>query len=156
MTVLEETSKAYLAKLCKLSNLKLLSETEQDISFKVKSRDFLDSFDHMTQQFGDYKAYPVSTDQIDAVWTIAPGQHIIYRTQFQGTKLAFSVVLLKAPEYTPSKLAQDVAQLNQAYDTLTQTSAWQNLGDKDPNKGTIFDQIKAVENEAKKLGLTRN
>lgn len=152
MSVLEEASKAYLASVCKLSNLKLLSEDEQEISFKVRSQDFLDSFDHMTQQFGDYKAYPISNDQIDAVWTVAPGKHVIYRTHL-GIKVKFSVSLLNAPEYIPGKMAQEVARLNKSYDTLTQSLAWQNLGDN--NQGNIFDQIKAVEEEAKKLGLTR-
>lgn len=152
MNDVEKKSKAYLEKFCHIENFKLVNQEEDKITFEVSQVDFITSIFKLEKKLGKYRAYPVDTNpaisQIDAVWTVGKGQHLIYTTQLSDTKApVFFVSLLNSPKYIPGKIATKIEQINRSYDDLTQTQEWKNWD--------ITTDPQSIINVAKKLGLER-
>lgn len=151
MSELSEKSIAYLSEVCglPLSRLTLVKESPNSITFEVPSQDFVTSFRHMEQEFGKSRTHPFNSEQVDSVWTFAPEQHIVYIMELGDTLPRFFVRLLNVP-YSRSALDLNIERLNLAYDALTQTANWQNLG---KSEGNIFQQALDIEKAARQVGL---
>jgi hypothetical protein len=148
---LASKSKLYLSAICGLSNLTALSETSEQITFKVKQSDFINAFREMEAKYGQFNAYPVDTSvsQIDAVWKVGDNQHVIFVTELTDNMPEFYVTLLNA-SYTPGKAATQLEKAKNGFEELKQTPEWQNIGH---NMVTVMSDARAIEAAAKRLGL---
>lgn len=126
-----QKSITYLSEVCGIVNVTLTEKSQNKITFKVNQNDFIDSFRRMEKQFGQFKAYPVDTSpnmsQIDAVWTVGVGQHIIYVTELNENNPKFFVTLLNAHQYNPGKLATQLEKTKSGVDSLMKTPEWKNM-----------------------------
>lgn len=158
MSSIEKKARIYLNNFYKLSNLKLTNETKDKITFSLGQSEFVPCFYKFMKLYGEYKAYPVdagaAVSQVDSVWRVFDGAHVILTTNLTDTSTEFFITLLNADSYQKDSLAVSFEKKLKSFAALEKTKEWQNFGQKTDLKSLLSDGKKVVK-AAKKVGLSR-